>query len=143
MLQCADLLINKDNRVFLSRNYRSDSCHLEISGPAKILFFSLCITSMISAASTLMFWYLAAIFDILQRENNRILGGSVIISQDGWAEVDLLRSTTSAAIIKCLGSHFIQYGVQVGLRMLMAPIWCRRRRRNICGKWALASSLTS
>ena len=30
------------------------------------------------AAFTLMVWYMAAIFDTLQRKSNRILGGSVI-----------------------------------------------------------------
>ena len=33
-----------------------------------------------------------------------------------WMEVDVLRSTTSAAVIKCLGGHFARYGVPVGLR---------------------------
>ena len=33
-----------------------------------------------------------------------------------WMEVDLLRSTTSAAVIKCLDSHFARYGVPAGLR---------------------------
>ena len=33
-----------------------------------------------------------------------------------WMEVDVLRSTTSATIIKCLDSHFARYGVPVGLR---------------------------
>ena len=33
-----------------------------------------------------------------------------------WMEVDVIRSTTSATIIKCLDSHFSRYGVPVGLR---------------------------
>ena len=33
-----------------------------------------------------------------------------------WMEVDVLRSTTSAAIIKCLDSHFARYGLPTGLR---------------------------
>ena len=33
-----------------------------------------------------------------------------------WMEVDVLRSTTSAAVIKCLDSHFVRYGVPAGLR---------------------------
>ena len=33
-----------------------------------------------------------------------------------WMEVDVLRSTTGAAIIKCLDSHFARYGVPAGLR---------------------------
>ena len=33
-----------------------------------------------------------------------------------WMEVDVLRSTTSAAVIKCLDSHFARYGVPAGLR---------------------------
>ena len=33
-----------------------------------------------------------------------------------WMEVDVLLCTTSAAIIKCLDSHFARYGVPVGLR---------------------------
>ena len=33
-----------------------------------------------------------------------------------WMEVDVIRSTTSATIIKCLDSHFARYGVPVGLR---------------------------
>ena len=33
-----------------------------------------------------------------------------------WMEVDVLRSTTSAAIIKCLDGHFARYGVPAGLR---------------------------
>ena len=44
----------------------------------KTLFFSLCIASMISTASTVMFWYMVAIFDILQKENNRIQGRPII-----------------------------------------------------------------
>ena len=44
----------------------------------KTLFLSLSLWT-ISITSTLMFWYMAVIIDILQRENNRILGGSVII----------------------------------------------------------------
>ena len=33
-----------------------------------------------------------------------------------WMEVDVLRSTTSAAVIKCLDSHFARYGGPAGLR---------------------------
>ena len=33
-----------------------------------------------------------------------------------WMEVDVIYSTTSATIIKCLDSHFARYGVPVGLR---------------------------
>ena len=33
-----------------------------------------------------------------------------------WMEVDVLCSTTSAAVIKCLDSHFARYGVPAGLR---------------------------
>jgi len=33
-----------------------------------------------------------------------------------WMEVDVLRSTISAAVIKCLDSHFASYGVPAGLR---------------------------
>ena len=33
-----------------------------------------------------------------------------------WMEVDVICSTTSATIIKCLDSHFARYGVVVGLR---------------------------
>ena len=33
-----------------------------------------------------------------------------------WMEVDVLRSTTSAAVIKCLDNHFARYGVPAGLR---------------------------
>ena len=33
-----------------------------------------------------------------------------------WKEVDVLRSTTSAAVIKCLDNHFARYGVPAGLR---------------------------
>lgn len=33
-----------------------------------------------------------------------------------WMEVDVLRSTTSAVVIKCLDNHFARYGVPAGLR---------------------------
>ena len=33
-----------------------------------------------------------------------------------WMEVDVLRSTTSTAVIKSLDSHFARYGVPAGLR---------------------------
>ena len=33
-----------------------------------------------------------------------------------WMEVDVLRSTTSAAVIKCLDNHFARYGMPAGLR---------------------------
>ena len=33
-----------------------------------------------------------------------------------WMEVDVLRSTTSAAVIKCLDNHFARYGIPAGLR---------------------------
>jgi len=33
-----------------------------------------------------------------------------------WMEVDVLRSTTSGTIIKCLDGHFARYGVPAGLR---------------------------
>ena len=33
-----------------------------------------------------------------------------------WMEVDVLRSTTSAAVITYLDSHFARYGVPAGLR---------------------------
>ena len=39
-----------------------------------------------------------------------------------WMEVDVLRSTTSAAVIKCLDSHFARYGVPAGLRTNSVPM---------------------
>ena len=33
-----------------------------------------------------------------------------------WMEVDVLRSSTSAAVIECLDSHFARYGLLAGLR---------------------------
>ena len=35
-----------------------------------------------------------------------------------WMEVDVLRSTTSAAVIKCLDSHFATHGVPAGSNMV-------------------------
>ena len=33
-----------------------------------------------------------------------------------WMEVDVIRSTTNAKIIKCLDNHFARYELPVGLR---------------------------
>ena len=38
-----------------------------------------------------------------------------------WMEVDVIRSTTSATIIKCLDNHFARYGTPVGLRTDNGP----------------------
>ena len=51
-----------------------------------------------------------------------------------WMEVDVLRSTISAAVIKCKGM-----ACQLVYELIMVPIWCLRRWRNIWGNWDCAS----
>ena len=53
-----------------------------------------------------------------------------------WMEVDDMRSTTSAAIIKCLDSHFARYGVLVGLRTDNGPNFVTEEKENTWKKWA-------
>ena len=47
-----------------------------------------------------------------------------------WVEVDIIKSTTSKTIIKCLDKHFSRYGVPSTLRTTMDPTWCPQKWKN-------------
>ena len=47
-----------------------------------------------------------------------------------WVEVDIIKSTTSETIIKCLDKQFSRFGVPSTLRTDNGPNWCPQKWKN-------------
>lgn len=59
-----------------------------------------------------------------------------------WMEVDTLRSTTSAAVIKCLESHFARYGEPARLRTDNGSNLLSEDMEKYLRKWGLCITAT-
>ena len=60
-----------------------------------------------------------------------------------WMEVNVVRSTTSAMLIKCLDNHFARYGVPVGLRTDNGPNLISQEMESYLREMGIKHQLTT
>ena len=54
-----------------------------------------------------------------------------------WKEVDIVHTTTSEKVIKCLYVKFARYGVPKSFRKAMDPIWSQKKLNSNLMKWVM------